>query len=114
MVDQIIEPILIKENFKLYSKSELILLSNKIELLFQEIQSINLWDREYAEDFESQLKECHSLLINNKTAFDQNIYDSLINDLNISLDIIKNVYNILNSDDETNERMINDSVKMTF
>ncbi len=73
-------------------------ISNQIESYVSEIRNMYSWDPDYASDIEWKLQEYQKVLVSNKSYFDSSVYQSLMNDIDASLDKIARYNNMLNSE----------------
>lgn len=77
-------------------------ISNSIEALTTEIKNMQFWDQNHIEDIKRQLNEYQKTLMANESLFETNVYQSLMNEINESLDKINKFMNMINSDEMEN------------
>jgi len=94
-IDSILNP---KQNNKNDTNIDTSALSNKIESYVTEINNMQYWDPNYINEIEWQLQELQKILISNQKAFDTNLYNSLLNDINSSLIKISRFNKMINSE----------------
>ena len=73
-------------------------ITGPIESLVSEVQHMYNWDPEHIEDIEWELQKYQGLLIANKSLFSPNVYQSLMDDINASLNKINNFKKMINSE----------------
>ena len=73
-------------------------ISGPIEALISEVNSMQHWDPDYIEDIEWQLQEYQTRLISNQSSFEPNVYQSLMEDINVALSKIGRFNHMLNSE----------------
>lgn len=73
-------------------------ISDSIESLISDINNMQNWDPDHIENIEWQLQEYQKMLISNQNSFGPNLYQSLIDDINIALTKIGKFNNMINSE----------------
>ncbi len=73
-------------------------ISNNIESVTSELNSMQQWDSAHIDDLEWKLQEYQDYLVSNQNAFDQNLYQSLMRDIQVSLNKISRFDAMLNSE----------------
>lgn len=71
---------------------------NGINSIVSEINGMQQWDPDHVDDLEWKLEEYRDYLTANQSSFDQNMYQSLMNDINASLNKISRFNSMINSD----------------
>ncbi len=73
-------------------------ISGPIESLVLEVSSMQYWDPKRVEDIEWELQEYRNRLMSNKEKFEPSMYQSLLDDINMSLGKIERFNGMVNSD----------------
>ena len=73
-------------------------ISNNIEAIISELNSMQQWNPDHIDDLEWKLQEYQDYLVSNQNAFDQNLYQSLMRDIDVALNKISKFYAMLNSE----------------
>lgn len=89
-----------KQNTKTQNKSNIdtSALTSGITAIVEEINHMRSWDTNYIGELEWKLKDYQKKLIENKDAFSPNVYQSLTNDINMTLGKIDRFNKMVNSD----------------
>lgn len=73
-------------------------LASRVDSYVTEVRTMQSWDPERIGDIAWQLEECQKTLLANQSSFSPQLFDSLMADINASLDKIGRFNNMLNSD----------------
>lgn len=80
-------------------------ISGPIESLVSEVNNMQYWDSDHIEDIEWQLQAYQKRLISNQSSFEPNVYQSLMDDINATLNKIGRFNNMLNSEAMDGKKM---------
>ena len=80
-------------------------ISGPIESLVSEVNNMQYWDSDQIEDIEWQLQAYQKRLISNQSSFEPNVYQSLMDDINATLNKIGRFNNMLNSEAMDGKKM---------
>ena len=83
------------------NSNELAFLSNTITALTTEIKNMRNWDPQHVDEIKLKLEECQKLLISYQNEYDPNLYQNLMNDIELSLGKINRFNQMINSDTMT-------------
>ena len=99
-IDSMLTPIEQKAQIKSQSNSTIdpATISGSIESLISEVNSMQYWDPDQIGDIEWQLQEYQKRLISNKSLFEPNVYQSLMDGINVALNKIGRFNKMLQSD----------------
>ncbi len=73
-------------------------LTNQVESYVSEIEHMQSWDPNHIEEIAWQLQACQKKLISNQSSFEPTLYQSLMDDINRSLDKIGRFHDMLHSE----------------